>query len=189
MECVRIFRGAHLRPSVQRPGTVDYHALATAAQLAHSAVAFAAPALPDAPEHAAEQHAVTRTTSAAGGSGIIIAERETSVVVALGGAGSDDDDDDVAVAVDDAAEEAEAVMARDALVVKWRAALASFGKALPSSAAAAQSGAVGATLAGSRLAAALEEHPAARAEHRRAWAKRGGALLADGADDDAAIIA
>ena len=167
-ECVRIFRSAHLRPSTQRPGTVDYHALATAAQLAHSAVAFAAPALPDAPAHAAEHHAVTRVSAAAIGGGII-AEREVS----------DDDGDD----------DGDAAAARDAVVVKWRAALASFGKALPSSAAAAQSGAVGATLAGSRLAAALEEHPAARAEHRRAWAARGGALLADEADDESPVIA
>ena len=44
---------------------------------------------------------------------------------------------------------------------------------------------MGASLAGARLLAALEGHPAAQAEHRRAWAARGGALLADMDVDDA----
>ena len=167
-ECIRIFRGAHLRPSTQRPGTVDYHALATAAQLAHCAVTFAAPACADARSHAAEQHAVALHVKAA----------------------PDGVDDDAAAEEDAEAEEA-AAASRAELVVKWRAALASFAKALPSSAAAAQSGAVGASLAGSRLAATLEQHPAAQAESRRAWALRGGALLADdhlAADDDEGAI-
>ena len=167
-ECVRIFRAAHLRPTAERPGSVDYHALATAAQLAHSAVTAASPATADASAHGAEEHAVRRVV----GRGLA-GEAGAAVVTGLGDDVENDEDG-----------ETEEAGRRAELVVKWRAALQAFNKALPSSAAAAQSGAVGASLAGARLAAALETHPAAAAEHRRAWEARGGALLADVAEDD-----
>ena len=166
-ECVRIFRSAHLRPTAERPGSVDYYALATAAQLAHSAVTAASPATADCAAHAAEEHAVRRVVGRNGAG-------EAGAAVISGCEGDDEDEDG----------ETEEAGRRAELVVKWRTALQAFNKALPSSAAAAQSGAVGASLAGARLAAALETHPAAAAEHRRAWAARGGALLADVAEDD-----